>query len=163
MEKRFETFVLSILELNRQMQRIKALEAQPLGLQANQVMCLYYLGSAREGLTAAQLTGLCREDKAAVSRTLAQLVERGDRLPRVRLKVADTGIGVAPEETPHIFERFYRVDKARSREKGGAGLGLAIVADWIKTMGGEIQVESQLGQGSVFTVTLPAAAGKEAP
>lgn len=92
----------------------------------------------------------------------AQLVERGDRLPRVRLKVADTGIGVAPEETPHIFERFYRVDKARSREKGGAGLGLAIVADWIKTMGGEIQVESQLGQGSVFTVTLPAAAGKEA-
>ncbi len=93
----------------------------------------------------------------------AQLVERGDRLPRVRLKVADTGIGVAPEETPHIFERFYRVDKARSRENGGAGLGLAIVADWIKTMGGEIQVESQLGQGSVFTVTLPAAAGKEAP
>lgn len=77
MEKRFETFVLSILELNRQMQRIKALEAQPLGLQANQVMCLYYLGGAREGLTAAQLTGLCREDKAAVSRTLAQLVERG--------------------------------------------------------------------------------------
>ena len=69
--------------------------------------------------------------------------------------------GLAPEETPHIFERFYRVDKARSREKGGAGLGLAIVADWIKTMGGEIQVESQLGQGSTFAVTLPAAPRKE--
>lgn len=55
------------------------------------------------------------------------------------------------------------MDKARSREKGGAGLGLAIVADWIKTMGGEIQVESELGKGTIFTVTLPAAPPREEP
>ncbi len=93
----------------------------------------------------------------------ATLVERDDRLPKARLEVEDTGIGIAPEELSHIFERFYRVDKARSREKGGAGLGLAIVADWIKTMGGEIQVESKLDQGTVFTVTLPAAPTREDP
>lgn len=77
MENRFETFVLSVIELNRLLQKIKAAETQPLGLQANQVMCLYYLGGSQEGLTAAQLTSLCREDKAAISRALSQLVGKG--------------------------------------------------------------------------------------
>ena len=73
---------------------------------------------------------------------------------RVCLTVQDTGIGIPEEELPHIFERFYRVDKARSREKGGTGLGLAIVADWLKNAGGDIQVESTLGEGTTFRVTL---------
>ncbi|HLX41696.1 MAG TPA: ATP-binding protein [Ktedonobacteraceae bacterium] len=69
--------------------------------------------------------------------------------------VHDTGIGIAPEDVAHIFERFYRADPARSRSVGGNGLGLAIV-DWIvKVHHGWIQVESQVEQGSTFTVTLP--------
>lgn len=74
------------------------------------------------------------------------------------LTVQDSGIGIAPEEQPRIFERFYRVDKARSREQGGAGLGLAI-AQWIVTQHrGSIRVDSQMGLGSTFRVELPAIA-----
>jgi two-component system phosphate regulon sensor histidine kinase PhoR len=70
--------------------------------------------------------------------------------------VRDTGIGIPPEELPRLFERFYRVDKARSRELGGTGLGLAIAKHLVRSQGGEIRVESELGRGSVFTFTLPA-------
>ncbi len=71
------------------------------------------------------------------------------------VRVQDSGVGIAEEEQGRIFERFYRVDKARSRAQGGAGLGLAI-AQWIVTQhGGSIQVESQPGQGSTFRVELP--------
>jgi len=72
--------------------------------------------------------------------------------------VEDTGVGIAEEDQPKVFERFYRVDKARSREQGGAGLGLAI-AQWIATQHrGSITVESRLGHGSSFRVELPAIA-----
>jgi heavy metal sensor kinase len=75
---------------------------------------------------------------------------------QARLKVQDTGIGIGPEHLPHIFERFYRVDSARSHSPaGGNGLGLAI-AEWIvRAHKGSITVESLVGQGSAFTVTLP--------
>jgi len=73
----------------------------------------------------------------------------------VRITVADTGIGIAPEDLPHIFERFYRVDKARSRALGGTGLGLSIV-QWIaQAHGGQVTVESRPGVGSEFTLWLP--------
>jgi two-component system OmpR family sensor kinase len=72
------------------------------------------------------------------------------------LSVRDTGIGIAPEHLPHLFDRFYRVDKGRSREQGGTGLGLAIVKSIAETYGGRVVVESVLGQGSVFRVLLPA-------
>ena len=73
MDHRFETFSLSILELNRYLQKIKELEMKQFGLKASHTMCLYYLGQHPEGLTATQLTELCKEDKAAVSRCLSQL------------------------------------------------------------------------------------------
>lgn len=76
MDHRFETFSLSILELNRYLQKIKELEMKQFGLKANHTMCLYYLGQHPEGLTATQLTELCKEDKAAVSRCLSQLSDR---------------------------------------------------------------------------------------
>ncbi len=73
----------------------------------------------------------------------------------LRLRVRDTGVGIAPEEVPRVFERFYRIDKARSREDGGFGLGLSIVKWIAESHRGGVEVSSQPQQGSVFTVTLP--------
>jgi signal transduction histidine kinase len=72
------------------------------------------------------------------------------------LRLTDTGVGIPEEAISHIFERFYRVDKARSRKSGGSGLGLAIVRNMVERNGGEIRVESTLGSGTTFTVTFPA-------
>jgi len=77
----------------------------------------------------------------------------------VVLEVRDTGVGIGADDLPHLFERFYRVDKARSRLAGGSGLGLAIVQDVAQRHGGTVMVESRLDQGSVFQVRLPAVAG----
>jgi heavy metal sensor kinase len=76
---------------------------------------------------------------------------------QVKLRVLDNGIGISPEDQLHIFDRFFRVDKARSREAGGSGLGLSICKWIIDAHGGEISVESEPGKGSTFTVTLPVA------
>ena len=72
----------------------------------------------------------------------------------VRLEVRDTGIGIPPEYLPHMFDRFYRVDKARSRAGGGTGLGLAIVKGIAEQHGGKVNVVSESGKGSTFTVWL---------
>ena len=72
------------------------------------------------------------------------------------LQVSDTGMGIPEDAIAHIFERFYRVDKARSRATGGSGLGLSIVRTIVQRNRGEIQVSSILGQGTTFTVTFPA-------
>lgn len=71
------------------------------------------------------------------------------------IKVADTGVGIPDDAIGHIFERFYRVDKARSRKSGGSGLGLSIVRNMVERNGGSIYVTSQSGQGTTFTVTFP--------
>ena len=71
------------------------------------------------------------------------------------LSVQDNGVGIPEEDQAHIFERFYRVDKARSRDTGGTGLGLSIVRQLVTMHGGTITVQSKPGQGSTFTVQLP--------
>jgi two-component system phosphate regulon sensor histidine kinase PhoR len=75
----------------------------------------------------------------------------------VGIEVEDTGTGIPERDLPRLFERFYRVDKARSRELGGTGLGLSIVKHLVQSMGGEVAVRSTVGRGSTFTVQLPLA------
>jgi two-component system, OmpR family, phosphate regulon sensor histidine kinase PhoR len=74
---------------------------------------------------------------------------------RAVIQVSDTGQGIPAGELPRVFERFYRVDKARARQTGGTGLGLAIVRHVAEAHGGAVRVDSELGRGSTFTVTLP--------
>ncbi len=77
----------------------------------------------------------------------------------VVLRISDSGEGIPTRDLGRVFERFYRVDAARSRSTGGTGLGLAIVKHVVESHGGAVSVESELGRGSVFTVRLPALDG----
>jgi two-component system phosphate regulon sensor histidine kinase PhoR len=126
------------------------------------------------GLRASLAAGACGRacaDRRAVEQILANLLdnackytEPGGRIEvriaeaggRVRVEVEDSGIGIPPEDLPRVFERFYRVDKARSRDLGGTGLGLAIVKHLVQALGGQVSVRSAPGSGSTFTVLLPA-------
>jgi two-component system, OmpR family, phosphate regulon sensor histidine kinase PhoR len=85
-------------------------------------------------------------------RVACMLAAGGDA---VAVEVADSGIGIPRDDLPRVFERFYRVDKARSRELGGTGLGLSIVKHLVQSIGGQITVDSRVGAGSRFTVQLP--------
>jgi signal transduction histidine kinase len=75
----------------------------------------------------------------------------------VWIAITDTGIGIAPEDLPYVFERFWRADKSRSRDSGGTGIGLAIARRLVQLQGGTITVESELGKGTTFKFSLPAA------
>ncbi|MCJ7795712.1 MAG: cell wall metabolism sensor histidine kinase WalK, partial [Thermoleophilia bacterium] len=87
--------------------------------------------------------------------------ERGPsgRRAMVLFEVSDDGMGIPADDLPHIFERFYRVDKSRSALGGGAGIGLAVARSLVSQMGGSIGAESVLGQGTLVWFALPAAAG----
>lgn len=78
---------------------------------------------------------------------------------KTEIRVKDTGMGIPPEDLPHIFERFYRADKSRNRMTGGSGIGLAIVKAIIEAHKGSVTVQSELGKGTEFTVILPKQAG----
>jgi two-component system phosphate regulon sensor histidine kinase PhoR len=113
---------------------------------------------------------LVRADQEAVREILDNLIDNAikytpgggrvriacqDAVGKISIEVADTGIGIPRDDLPRVFERFYRVDKARSRELGGTGLGLSIVKHQVQSLGGEILVNSRIGAGSRFTVRLP--------
>jgi len=112
-------------------------------------------------------------DQLSLRRALTNLVENAIRYNRpgghvvvesapappgrVAVAVRDDGIGIPAEGLPHVFDRFYRVDKSRSRAEGGSGLGLSIVAKIAREHGGRVDVESEVGKGSRFILTLPSA------
>jgi signal transduction histidine kinase len=73
----------------------------------------------------------------------------------IEIRVADSGIGIPASDLPHIFERFYRVDKARGRVSGGTGLGLSIVKQIMQSHHGSVRAESELGQGTTIVLRLP--------
>ena len=75
----------------------------------------------------------------------------------LEIEVRDDGIGIAPEHLPYIFDRFYRVDKARARQSGGNGIGLSLVKFLVKLFEGKISVESEVGKGTRFVVRFPEA------
>jgi signal transduction histidine kinase len=77
----------------------------------------------------------------------------------VLIEVRDHGPGLTPEHAPRVFDRFYRIDSARNRASGGAGLGLAIVKSLTEAQGGRVAVQSEVGTGTTFSVTLPRCAG----
>jgi signal transduction histidine kinase len=114
--------------------------------------------------------GMVTMDTARIGRVLNNLISNALRHTKsggqvqliaerqaglVSIKVMDSGEGIAPEDLPFVFDQFYRGEKSRSRQTGGAGLGLAIARGIIQAHGGEISVESQLGSGSTFCFTLP--------
>ncbi len=118
--------------------------------------------------------GVIEGDARAVEHVLSNLVDnaikycpRATRVmvsasadeERIRLVVSDSGPGIPQEHLPRLFERFYRVDAGRSRELGGTGLGLSIVKHMVEAMRGSVSVESEVGRGSTFTVSLPRARG----
>jgi signal transduction histidine kinase len=92
-------------------------------------------------------------------------VQREPGQPRagVRISVTDSGIGIRPEEQTRVFERFYRVDKGRARQVGGAGLGLSIVRSLVERMAGRLELTSQVAKGSTFSVVLPEAPSEPQP
>ena len=117
-------------------------------------------------------------DRDALKRAVANLLENAVRLApvgsRIRLAtgseddrawiaVADEGPGIAPEDQPHVFDRFWRADKARSRADGGTGLGLAIVRQIAESHGGRVRLQSKVGVGSSFVIWLPVAADFSQP
>ena len=89
--------------------------------------------------------------------TIARFIRVSCRFedPGVAVEVADSGIGIPHDDLPRVFERFYRVDKARSRALGGTGLGLSIVKHLAGSLGGQVGVDSRVGLGSRFVVRLP--------
>jgi two-component system phosphate regulon sensor histidine kinase PhoR len=112
--------------------------------------------SVNEGLVVEALINLLDNAvKYSPPGTTVTVRARGEEGRRVSIAVQDQGIGIPKSELPRVFERFYRVDKARSRELGGTGLGLSIVRHVALAHGGDVEVESWEGEGSRFTIHLP--------
>lgn len=86
-------------------------------------------------------------------------VEVSQRISEVEITVKDNGLGISPEDQPFMFERFYRVDKSRSRLTGGSGIGLAIVKSLVEAHQGTVTVKSKVGIGTEFIIILPLTKG----
>lgn len=177
--KRLGALVEDLLELSRIESGSVPLRTEPIAAGELVQRLLRELDPRlRAGELASEITiegaGRVFADRSALEQVLANLLDNaikytpaGGRVAvqvrpapeaRVRIEVEDSGLGIPRKDLPRIFERFYRVDPGRSRALGGTGLGLAIVKHQVQAMGGQVGVESQLGDGSRFWVDLPAAA-----
>jgi two-component system phosphate regulon sensor histidine kinase PhoR len=174
---RLSALIEDLLELSRIEGGIRGLVPEPVDVTA---VARDLLQDLKPRLDAGQLHAEVRAepapralaDRRALEQVLLNLLdnaikysEKGGRIeiavsgsaPWVRIDVADTGIGIPEADRARVFERFYRVEKARSRDLGGTGLGLAIVKHLVQAQDGEVFVSSREGEGTVFTVRLPAA------
>ena len=172
---RLQALVEDLLSLSEMERPDATLRREPLDLHA---LAAEQVAQVREAATRAGL-GLALEgvspvrvfaDRVRLTQVLANLVDNavkyteqgsvtvgvGEAHGRAWCEVRDTGPGIPPEDLPRVFERFYRVDKARSREKGGTGLGLAIVKHAVALHDGTVSVESRVGEGTTFRFEIPA-------
>ena len=164
--------LLSLAELERPGAGLR-LESFDLYEAAERQAALFRPRSEAAGLALGAVAGPAtpvNADRARIDQVLANLLDNAIKYTesgeiRVTVgsdahgawcEVADTGPGIPVDDQPRIFERFYRVDKGRSREEGGTGLGLAIVKHVAQAHGGRVEVESRLGEGTRFRVLLPA-------
>jgi two-component system phosphate regulon sensor histidine kinase PhoR len=173
--ERLRALIEDLLELARVEGGKRMLAAEPVDVSA---LVAALLRELRPRLEARGLTASCAgaahvlADRRALEQIVQNLLdnavkytEPGGRIEvriardgaRARIDVADTGIGIPERDRARVFERFYRVDKARSRDLGGTGLGLSIVKHLAQSMDGDVFLASAEGEGSTFTVTLPAA------
>jgi two-component system phosphate regulon sensor histidine kinase PhoR len=176
--QRLQALVEDMLELSRIESNQFRLRSEPVDLSTTVplVLALFRERAEKKGVrlearfdpAASTLVG----DSRALEHVLSNLVDnavkycaRGSEVlvttsakgDRVELAVRDDGPGIPPEHLPRVFERFYRVDAGRSRDVGGTGLGLSIVRHMVEAMRGDVRVESEVGRGSTFVVTLPRA------
>lgn len=175
---RLHSLIMDLLSLARIESGGQALDFEPILVGPAALDCLdrhrARAGSRNITLEAGPPTGdpdcAARAEHEAVGTILDNLVDNAVKYTpeggRVRIewgatekeiwwRVCDTGIGIPERDLPRVFERFYRVDKARSRELGGTGLGLSIVKHLVQIMDGRVAAESRVGQGTTFTVHLP--------
>jgi len=173
---RLNALVEDLLDLARLESRSEILCLEPIDphMLVDDVGADWRLSAKKKGI---QLTAACADDAPdfeadafRIEQVLSNLVENALKYTDaggsvhlrvapcaagVELRVTDTGAGIPPQDLPHIFERFYRADKARTREQGGTGLGLSIVKHITQLHGGTIRAESTYGQGTTVIVTLP--------
>lgn len=175
--ERLQSLIEDLLELSRLESkefRIKKEEVE-LPVVASIVVGLFRERAEKKGVKLAvaieEDVGVIVTDQRALEQVAANLIDNAikycptgatvtlaaQKVPgAVRIIVRDTGHGIDPKHLPRLFERFYRVDAGRSRDVGGTGLGLSIVKHLVEAMGGQVTVESEVGKGSAFALTLPA-------
>ena len=174
--RRLSHLVKDLLFLSRMKQQTAPFDSQPCGLQdliddveeelavlalANKVKLVKEIRATEPLSTIGNEAQLYRAIYNIASNAIRYTPKGGrvtislDRIPpHAVIQIRDTGIGIAPEHQPRIFDRFYRVESDRSRRTGGSGLGLAIAREIVRTHNGRIQVQSELDRGSTFTVRL---------
>lgn len=168
-----DLLALSQIESQAVPLKLSAVELKPL-VESVAASLQPGIGQRRLSVTLDIPTGiLARADPDRLRQVLANLLDNAIKYNKdggtikivaarhdgwIKVTVADTGVGIPEQDLPRIFERFYRVDKARSRELGGTGLGLSIVKHIVESHGGQVTVRSQVNRGSTFSVTFPLSA-----
>jgi two-component system, OmpR family, phosphate regulon sensor histidine kinase PhoR len=182
--RRLGELISDLLDLSRMEVKEYRLHVEPIDVAAACEKCVAPFAERassrriRVALPAAMDLPRAAGDPIAVDRVLTNLIDNALKYSpegasvsvdaratgdQVQVSVSDTGPGIDPKHLPRLFERFYRIDTGRSRDMGGTGLGLSIVKHLVEAMGGEVTVESTVGKGSIFAVSLPRASEGSPP